>query len=243
MLTRSATLALLTASAVGCSSGPFPAPYDAVISTDVSTVYVANSQTYWYAEGIGAAVMANVLVTVPDRASGEPVPLNNTQVTVQGPTRGVYLLPQSAVNRVLIPEADGCGNDWSDTTDGSTDLCAYSVEADGDTLGASYIQLNGTYRDAAGVTDDGTSFGPNYISGATNSRGLLPLWIFVDALPTDGLENRRGAGDVGLDTGDTGLGGTGGGEGGGSESVTLGTALISASIGHSATTITIAPAE
>ena len=241
MLTRTAALSLLSAT-VACSSGPFPAPYDAVISTDVSTVYVANSETFYYTEGIGAAIMANILVTAPDNASGEPVPLNNIQVTVQGPTRGVYLLPQSAVNRVLVPEAEGCGNDWSDTTDGSTDLCAYAVEADGDALGASYLQLNGTYRNAAGVTEDGSAYGPNYISGSTNSRGLLPLWIFVDALPADGLESRRTAGDVGLDTGDTGGGGGGGNDDPGSD-ISLGSALISASIGHSATNIVVTVSE
>lgn len=245
MLTRSLSLACLCTLSVACG-GPFDAPYDASISTDVSTVYVANSPTFWYADGIGAAVFANVLVTAPDSASGEPTPLNNIKVEIQGPTQGVYLLPQSAVNRVLIPEVerDAC-QDWANTTDGSTDLCAYSYDSDGDALGAQFIQLNGTYRDAVGVTEDGTAYGPNFVSGATDSRGLVKLWIFVDALPVvGGLSDGRRAGDVALDTGDTGggSGGTGGTENT-DESVDLGDALITASIGHSAATITLTASE
>jgi hypothetical protein len=245
-----AALASLALSA-GCSSGPFNAPYNASISVDLDTIYVANSSSFWYADGIGAALKMHVLVTAPDKTSGEPVPLNNVWVEVIGPTAGVYLLPEEAVQTIARPSSpfpdasaaeirDMCTDDNGNVLNsGDNEWCGWYF----DESAAGFVQLAPSYSDAAGYTEDGQAFGPNYLRTGTNNFGRVDMWLFIDALPVSGTPptdaRRRSNHDVGLDTGhagDTGPGAGGGDDGGGAD-FEMGDALITASIGHDTTTV------
>ena len=246
---RSPTLPLAVATlalGVGCSSGPFNAPYSAPISSDIDTIYVSNTPSFWLEDGIGAAVKMRILVTDTDDASGEPIPLNNVWVEVQGPTRGVFLLPQSAVQSITYPADPGldrsqCEVNGSVNNSGENEWCGWWVDEDAQ----SYIQIAPTYAGAAGFTEDGQAYGPNYLKTGTDRFGRLEMWVFVDALPVingDPTSAARDAEGPALDTGDTGgTGGTGGTDGGeeGETDVELADALITASIGHDTVNIIV----
>lgn len=241
---------------VGCSGGPYNAPFNASISADVDTIYVANAETFWYADGIGSALKMRILVTAPDRSSGEPVPLNNVWVEIQGPTAGVYLLPEEAVQTVAYPSnpsgndagssnvRDQCTDDNGNVTNsGDSEWCAWYY----DESSGGFLQLSPSYAGAGGFTENGQAYGPNYLRTGTNSFGRVDAWLFIDALPYQGeppSSRRRSSHDVGLDTGhvDTGIAGDDGDDGGAGETAfQMGDALITASIGHDTTTIIITP--
>lgn len=243
--------------AVGCSSGPFNAPFNATISADLDTVYVANASTYWYADGVGSALKMRVLVTAPDRTSGEPLPVNNVWVEIQGPTAGIYLLPEEAVQTVAYP-SNPTGNDAGsgDVRDQCTDENGNVVNSEDnewcawyyDSGSGGFLQLAPSYADAGGFTENGQAYGPNYLRTGTNQFGRVDLWLFIDALPStgeppDSTERRRSAHDVGVDSGHPDTGDGGGGDDDGTDAATfeLGDSLITASIGHDTTTIIITP--
>ena len=241
LLLSAAPLAL----SVGCSSGPFNAPYTASISSDIDTIYVNNSRTYWFEDGIGAAIKMRILVTDTDEASGQPTPLENVWVEVQGPTRGVFLLPQSAIQSISYPGDPGldrseCEVDGQINNSGDNEWCGWWVDENAQ----SYVQIAPSYAGAAGFTEDGQAYGPNYLKTGTDSFGRLEMWVFVDSLPVlsgNPTASRRDAEGPALDTGDTGggVGGTGSDDGGIEDEVELGDALLSASIGHDTVNVTI----
>jgi predicted small lipoprotein YifL len=228
-------VAALSLPSVGCK-GPFYAPYTATISADIDTVYVANSPSFWYADGVGSALKMHLLVTKTG-SDGSPMPLNNVWVEVQGPTSGVYLLPESAVQTLRYPDAaqantSSCyDEDGNLLNDGENEWCGWYV----DTVNGSYIQVTPSYADAAGFTEDGQPFGPNYVRAATNDFGRLDLWMFVDALPTRVDGGAGGGSDTG--GGDTGLGGID------PNAVELGDAIVTASTGYDSTSVVITAAQ
>ena len=93
--------------------------------------------------------------------------MNNIEVQIVTAWLGAYLLPEEAVPEVT-EFAEACEDDF-------TDDCKIFFGKNGE----SYAELSAVYN----YLDD---MRPNVMLGATNSRGILPYYIFFDSLPSAG---------------------------------------------------------
>jgi hypothetical protein len=172
----------------GCSSAAIDAPFGSSVSVSPSTLLVGNGQTIWFEDNVGLIEFADVTVV-----NDEALPLENVKVEVKGPSFGMFLIPQQAIEAVDYPLApedfkeqrqDTCYDENGDF-DNTEDWCAWYY----DSLTGSYYDLGESYTEGDG-DNDGYSFRPNYSVGKTDSRGRMRIWYFLDAMPValDGEE-------------------------------------------------------
>jgi hypothetical protein len=121
-------------------------------------------------DGIGAVVIMDMVVM-----DGEDRPMDNIQVEVLSNWGGVNLIPATAVKIVQGPDAEdlGCTGESTDP-----DECAYTSVYD--TSGDQYYQF---------ASDVAEGFSPTYLIGATDNRGILRVFGYIDALPVAGEDS------------------------------------------------------
>lgn len=163
---------ILTLALLGCNAGPYAAPYG-------STLIMPNDETFsldvGYSQpddGIGGLIQTSVGVLIPSTdfpSSESSAPGNNIRVEVTSGWSGAYLIPEEAVRIIDDYEVDCEGR-----TDDETDPCHawYDNESE------QYVEFGGDYTDLDG-------FKPTYLMGATNNRGYLDFYVFVDSVPLD----------------------------------------------------------
>lgn len=167
----------------GCSNSPIEAPFGSTISVSPATLIVGNGQTIWYEDNIGIIQFVDVTVV-----NDEAMPLENIKVEVSGPSFGLFMIPQQAIEAVdypLAPEdfknqrSDVC-YDENGEFDNTEDWCAWYY----DSLSGSFYDLGQSYTEGDGDDSD-YSFRPNYYVGKTDNRGRMRVWYFLDAMPVE----------------------------------------------------------
>jgi hypothetical protein len=136
---------------------------------------------FYFEDGFGYVYAEQVGVVGEDRYARK-VGLPSIEVEITSHWPGVYLLPEGAVKTVSDYE-DAC------VAGGVTDedeaaLCDTFFS---DAEGSQYYEVSGEYL-LADDSDGGTSFRPNFLRGVTDSRGLVPFYIFFDSLPGGGSD-------------------------------------------------------
>ncbi len=189
--------ALLVASLTGCMNNPLSAPFDAVIEAPPSVSLAWGEAYNSLNEGIGAVIVGDFIVY----DSVDDMPLENIEVEVFSNSGGVYILPPEALRTADYPAIpDGMSLSDCEDEDGNFDNTAYEW------CGWVYDSLTGEYyefgSDYADNDDQGQPYRPNYYIGATDSRGLLRVYIYVDALATDGesYQDAQIVGSIGHDS-------------------------------------------
>ena len=181
---RLLTSALLVPLAVtGCMNSSVDAPFGSQVSVSPASLTVGEGEMVYYEDNFGIIDFVDITVV-----SRDALPLENVKVEVSGPSFGVYLIPQQAIEAVdypIAPEdfkqqrADICF-DENGQFDNTEDWCAWYY----DTLSGSYYDLGSSYTQGEGEDDD-YSFRPNYHIGKTDRRGRMRLWYFLDAMPVE----------------------------------------------------------
>ncbi len=161
---------------VGCMKEPLYAPVGSTVAVNPSTLDIAASPVFLQEDNVGAYFMVDAQVLDPDG-----VPLENTQVEVQGPSAGIFVMPQSAVKFVDFPEApeDVAAAQKEDcyTEDGVRDAsenewCAWYYDEER----GEFYQFSDEYADAGG-------YQPNYALLPTDGMGIARFFMFVDQMP------------------------------------------------------------
>lgn len=161
----------------GCS-GPYSAPMDADFSyypADMQVLLTPNEPF----DGFGVLKKLALQVVGPDHrndAAGTSLPLSNVEVEIISSFDAAYLVPEGAVLTYTdFEEACGAGA-------GSEGCSAWF-----DTESQSYVMFAGidSLSDLSGSSTP-PGFGPTYMSGVTDERGILDFYLFVDALPEAG---------------------------------------------------------
>jgi len=151
-----------------------PAPYTADISMTEEISLSWDSTFNERGDGTGALFILDILVF--DAESGTP--LDNIQVEVTSGWSGVYLIPKTAVKTVSYPgepDPSACDADGDEIIDDDApDSCSWYW----DTTGQQYFQLAGDFADA---------YRPNYLIGATDNRGIMRTYLYVDDVPETDL--------------------------------------------------------
>jgi hypothetical protein len=154
-------LSLLLLVLTGCATGPFEAPPTAEFGEATDLIVP------WF----GCAVDEETGLVDPNCEPSPPVifplsiyvidtttelPVNNVRVTFTSLWSGVYVMPQSVIEAVVIPDTEN----WS------------SVESGGEV----FAQFSGDYEG---------SYQPTFHDTWTDSAGRARTWVFVDTMPVD----------------------------------------------------------
>ncbi|MCB9777915.1 MAG: hypothetical protein H6742_05075 [Alphaproteobacteria bacterium] len=168
------TSLLLLATLTGCMSQPIDAPFSAVIQAPESVSLAWDDSANGQFDGIGALILADFLVY----DSEQGVPLENIAVEVTSGGSGVYLLPPEALKLVDYPEMpegasmSDCEDENGNFDNETNEWCAWHY----DTISGNYYSFSSDFADAGG-------YGPTYVQSGTDNRGLLRVYVYVDALP------------------------------------------------------------
>jgi hypothetical protein len=159
--------------------GTYPAPAGSSLSMP-EDVGISWSDDYNEEhDQIGMFIMSDLSVLDP---AGRV--LDSVEVEVLSNWGGVYLLPITAVKTVDYPSSGAgidtyeqflaaCDSDDDGVIDAEAeDWCSWYWDSSSD----QFFELASDYSDVA-------EFGPNYFLGATDNRGLLRIYIYVDSLP------------------------------------------------------------
>lgn len=186
---------LLLATLTGCMNNPLQAPWTAVIEGPASVDIGWSEAVNGVNDGAGALVIGDFVVY----DSETELPLENIEVEVTSGA-GVYLLPPEALQVVDYPAIpDGFSAADCEDEDGNFDNQAY--EWCGwvyDTLSGEYYEFGAGYAENS---DGGEAYNPTYYIGATDGRGLLRVYVYVDSLPPSGEDygNAQIWGSIGHD--------------------------------------------
>jgi hypothetical protein len=176
------TLGMLPILLVACADGPFPAPGTAAIQ-EFDDLKINATSAHIVQDGVGTLVFADVLVY--DEMTD--MPLNNIEVEILTGWSGVYVIPDTAIKQVDYPSAP------ADVMDGSTPVSDYcDTDNDGridagaddwcswwwDIEGGGFFEFSGDYA----MTAD--NYQPTYMLGATDNRGVMRFYLFIDSLPS-----------------------------------------------------------
>lgn len=118
-------------------------------------------------DGYGAIVIADVMVT-----DANAIPLQDVRVEVTSGYGGVLLVPDTAIKLVDPPNAPDGGCPSDGVYDTGEEGCAWVQ----DTLSGQYYEFSGDYYSAGG-------YAPTYFTSATDGRGLVRFYLYIDALP------------------------------------------------------------
>ncbi|MES2642551.1 MAG: hypothetical protein V4850_23910 [Myxococcota bacterium] len=168
-------MSLLLALSIGCASGPYGAPSDAIVTYKggVGSLGAIFDVSYNDPDdGIGLLVREQVMVSriVSDGGDGggetRELPLNNILVDITSGWSAAYVIPATAVTIVDEYEA-GCDDDASEECNAWFDIGEER-----------YVEFAGEYNDLGG-------FRPTYMEGGTDGRGILEFYVFIDSIPSD----------------------------------------------------------
>lgn len=173
-------LALL---AQACTPGPYMAPYGSSVTLGESTLS-STAGTYCgdtEPDYTGGLMMIDAMAV--DGTTS--LPLENVQVEVEvNALAGVYVLPQEAVKTVDFPAADTDITSQSDVKaacvdengnfDNTNEWCSWYWDEDS----AQFYQFGEDYADAGG-------YAPTYFLTATDHRGLVRIFMFMDCIYGD----------------------------------------------------------
>jgi hypothetical protein len=173
----------------GCVQGGIPAPASARIKAPGDhTIAWADSYNDQH-DQVGMVLWKDLMVYDSEENN---IPLESIEVEVRSGYSGVYLIPAEAVKLVGYPEASVDPTDQAAIEDACTDAngafksdpewCAWYWDTESQQfyeVGQQYVATSANYA-------------PNYFVGRTDNRGLLRIYIYVDAMPVYGNE----AGDL-----------------------------------------------
>ncbi len=174
--------ALLALAGVACNGGPYRAVEGDTVSVTPSDITFLISSAFDEEDNVGQVDILDI--TVYD---SEGIPKPSTEVEVQAPSWGLYVIPDGAVRLVDYPYApddwqtardDVCKDD-SGAFDNTEEWCAWYY----DTLSGQYYQFGSEYADAD--TSDYDGYKPDYLIGETDSYGQLRIYSFLDAVAID----------------------------------------------------------
>ena len=157
---------------IGCVAAQgVDAPATAELVAPEEAIIAWSSAANGYDDGIGTLILFqwSVIDTV------DSMPMNNIRVELLTSGSGIYLLPESAIRQVDPPDAT--------TSDCNPASDVYDIYACPwyDNGSQSYFQLSSAYASQEGEVED--LYRPNYLVAATDERGILRQWAYVDALP------------------------------------------------------------
>lgn len=176
-------LAILPLTLFACT-GPYQAPYGAVI-LEVEEFSLVPTSAHISQDGVGTLLFGDLVVY--DEVN--EVPLNDIEVEILTGWSGVYVLPESAIKLVQYPERP------SDVEDGTATTAEYcDIDEDGyidpsapdwcswwwDIESSAFYEFGGDYA----MTSQ--NFQPTYMIGATDNRGILRFYLYVDSMPNEG---------------------------------------------------------
>lgn len=158
----------------GCTTGPFAAPPDATLQLMTSSYTFTWNPDFYFEDGLGYVYAEQALVVGDDRYNRQ-VGLPNIEVEIQSHWPGVYILPEGAVKTVSDFE-ELCANPGSISDEETAELCDefYSSEDN-----SSFYEVSGEYL----LADGEESFRPNFMRGVTDTRGVVPFYLFFDSFP------------------------------------------------------------
>lgn len=163
-------ITVLLSLAIGCDGGPYGAPEGSTLVVSAEGVdygYVFDAAYNDPDDGIGLLIREYALVTVPGTEHyPDSVPGNDILVEITSGWSAAYVLPESAVQMVTEYE-DACEGDRSEEC-----LAWFDVGTD------RYVEFSGEYTDLGGMR-------PTYYRGATDNRGMLDFYVFIDSVPVD----------------------------------------------------------
>ena len=191
----------------GCVADSIQAPSNASITFLPSEITLAQNDSFSTTDLAGRLLLVNALVTVTSErwTSTADLPLENVQVDITSLYDGVYILPQEAVELISYPSLPADVQSVDDVRSQCTDENGFYSHAAGDwcawywdTESNSFYQFNDTYASAYQEIDDESIcgegntpceywFAPTHLKTSTNSRGIVPLYLLIDTLPTSGL--------------------------------------------------------
>ena len=179
MNVRMFTTAALATMISGCIGGTYPAPAGSSLSLPEDVAISWSDEYNEEHDQIGMFIMSDLTVLGPDGRA-----LDSVEVEVMSNWGGVYLLPVTAVKTVDYPSTGSgvetyeqfiasCDADEDGVIDAEAeDWCSWYWDSYSD----QFFEFASDYADV-------DEFGPNYHLGATDHRGLLRLYIYVDSLP------------------------------------------------------------
>ncbi len=153
----------------GCAPGPIAAPYGSQLVMPEDISFAVDSSWTTPGDQVGGLFYTYIGVLGPD---GEP--LNDIQIEVTSGWTGAYLIAEQAVRVVDGYETNCATNPPTDPTDPC--YAWFDVE------GQQYIEFSGDYAELGG-------FQPTYMSAATDNRGILPVYVFVDSVGVDSSDS------------------------------------------------------
>lgn len=147
----------------GCATGPFDAPPSAKFG-DVEDIIVPwfscpiNETSGEVEEGCAEsdAVIFPLSIFVLDKDTD--LPINNVRVTFTSLFKDIYVMPQSVIEAVVLPESER----WSDVAAGGEVFAQFSGNFEGD------------YR-------------PTFHDTWTDGAGRARTWVVVQRMPTDAV--------------------------------------------------------
>lgn len=173
-------MSLLLTLAIGCASGPYGAPEGSTITVSAADFgdiegYVFDVAYAQAGDGLGLLIKewAYVETPVPEGNAGSRLGLDQPAVggsdilvEITSGYSGAYVIPATAVS-VVDTYAEGCEGDASEE-------CGDWFDIGTDR----YVEFSGDYQDLGGLR-------PTYMSGATDNRGVLDFYVFIDSVPID----------------------------------------------------------
>lgn len=196
-MNRALTLFGIAALSTGCV-GDYgaPAPSGSTLTGPDEIAIGWSAQLNGYDDGLGLLALIQWNVFDPNARHGEGMPLANTEVEFISGSTGVYLLPEAAIRQVTPPDSSN-----SDCTIGSefydVRTCPWYDDAT-----QSYFQLSSNYSSDEGE-DPEALFRPNYMVAATDQRGIVRMWVYIDSLGTstgDSFSSATVYGSIGVDS-------------------------------------------
>lgn len=172
-----------TAGCVPAQGVDAPATAELVAPSEVTISWSQASNDY--DDGYGTLILFQwSVVDIVDS-----LPMNNIRVELLSSGDGIYLLPESAIRQVTPPDAS--------TSDCNPESAAYDIYACPwyDNGSQTYFQLSSSYTSQEGEVEQ--LYRPNYLVAATDNRGILRQWAYVDALPESGDNSFTEAGIYG----------------------------------------------
>ncbi|MFZ5475345.1 MAG: hypothetical protein ACOZNI_01110 [Myxococcota bacterium] len=169
VLSRPLALLGLPLLALACTPGPMGAPLGSTVEIHGEGLGVVDLSTMYTQDGVGLLKSFYAIVWGPeDTSSDQSSPLPGVQVEILSTWIGAYVVAEGAVQEV---------DDFSDRCeeiDNADAECAvwYSVN------GERYVEFAGEYQNV-------DEFRPTYMAGVTDARGVMPFYLFIDALAFD----------------------------------------------------------
>ena len=167
---------VVSALGIGCMKEPLYAPVGSTVAVNPSAIDIASSAVFEQEDNIGAYFMVDAQVLDP-----AGIPLENTQIEVQGPSAGIFIMPQGAVQFVDFPEApadvaaaqkEDCYTDEGVRDASENEWCAWYYDEER----GEFYQFADEYADAGG-------YQPNYALLPTDGMGMARFFLFVDQMP------------------------------------------------------------